>query len=149
MGQNQGITPGHNESCSSQMPSFRDPSWLRGYMCTQGNVPLQVRCEKRNWIIGLKEDKDPEELPYINDLTASLPCSSSRGGCSHPSSLAVRLPCFCLWVLSLLFLCCVSDNKLCTCIYSFCLCDKGTFFTGDKYPGENNFLASSPCWSGV
>ena len=80
MGQNQGITPGHNESCSSQKPSFRDPSWLRGYMCTQGNVPLQVRCEKRNWIIGLKEDKDPEELPYINDLTASLPCSSSLGG---------------------------------------------------------------------
>src|SRR5574337_416273 len=30
-------------------------------MCTQGSVPVQVTCEKRNRIIGLKEDKDPEE----------------------------------------------------------------------------------------
>ena len=53
-------------------------------MCTQGSVPVQVTCEKRNRIIGLKEDKDPEELPCINDLTPSLLHSSSQGGTHTP-----------------------------------------------------------------
>ena len=69
-------------------------------MCTQGSVPVQVTCEKRNRIIGLKEDKDPEELPCINDLTASLPCSSSPGdvhtlplrGCVCLASVSVCSP---------------------------------------------------------
>ena len=52
---------------------------------------MQVRSEKRNQITGLKEDKDPEELPYINDLATFLLCSSSQGEGSHPFSLGVHL----------------------------------------------------------
>ena len=43
-----------------------------GSVHTQGSVPGWVRCRKRNQIIGLKEDKDPEELPDINDPFTSL-----------------------------------------------------------------------------
>ena len=32
----QGIMPGHNESCSSQKPSPRDTSWLRGVCLPRG-----------------------------------------------------------------------------------------------------------------
>ena len=46
-------------------------------------------CRKRNQIISLKEDKDPEELTYINDVTTSLPCRSPLGGVSPPLSLRV------------------------------------------------------------
>ena len=41
-----------------------------------------------NW---LKVNKDPEELPYINDLIASLLSSSSLGGQSHLFSVGVHL----------------------------------------------------------
>ena len=80
--------PGRNESCSSQKPSLRDPSWLRGAWAPQGRVPGKVRCGKRNQIIGLEEDNNLEELTYINDLTASLLCS--LGG-PHIFSLGVNL----------------------------------------------------------
>ena len=64
--------PGHQGSCSSQKPSLEDPSWQRS-SCT----PRRGSQGKRSQIIGLKEDKGPEELTCINNLTASLRCSSS------------------------------------------------------------------------
>jgi len=54
-----------------------------------GRVLGQVRCGKRNQTIGQREDKDPEELPYINDLIASLLHSSSLGRMPQPFSLGV------------------------------------------------------------
>ena len=64
-------------------------------------------------------------------------------GCSHSSSSGVNL-CLAsmsskqtLCVLSLL-LCYVSDNKLCTCIYSFCLCDN-CIFHWEQRSMENSF----------
>ena len=49
----------------------------------------QVRKKKPdNWP---KVNKDPEELPYINDLTASLLSSSSIGRTPTPSSPGVHL----------------------------------------------------------
>ena len=35
----QGIIPGHNESCSSQKISLRDPSWLTGVCAHEGEGP--------------------------------------------------------------------------------------------------------------
>ena len=53
---------------------------------------------KKNQIIGLKEDKDPEELTYITDSAASLLPSSLLGAHPHPSPLGVHL---CLACISL------------------------------------------------
>ena len=39
-------------------------SW--GVCGPQGRVPGWVGCGQRNQILGWKEDKDPEELTYIN-----------------------------------------------------------------------------------
>ena len=56
-----------------------------------------MRCGKRNQTLGLKEDKDPQELTYKNDLTASLLCSSSLAGMPIPFlSGCASLPCFCI-----------------------------------------------------
>ena len=53
----------------------------------------QVRKKKPdNWP---KVNKDPEEMPYINDLTASLLHSLERMTTSFLSGY-VSLPCFCL-----------------------------------------------------
>ena len=91
-----------------------------------------------NWS---KVNKDPEELPYINDLTTHFLCSSSLGRTPTPLlSGCASLPCFglnklFLCVLSHLLLCCVSNNKLCTCFYSFCLLEKCIFQWGQE-PGK-------------
>ena len=37
-----------------------------------GKVLKQINQGGRNKVIGQKEDKDLEELPYINDLTTSF-----------------------------------------------------------------------------
>ena len=42
-----------------------------------GKVLKQINQGGRNKVIGQKEDKDLEELPYVNNLTASFLCSSS------------------------------------------------------------------------
>ena len=57
MGRAQDIMPGHNESCFSQKASLRDPSWLRDVCMNAGECPREVRCGKRNQMIGLKEGK--------------------------------------------------------------------------------------------
>ena len=91
----QGIMPGHNKSCSSQKPSLWDPSWLRSEWTLEECPRVGQVWKKKpdNW---LKADKDLEELPYINDLTASLLCSSSLGRTSTLFlSRGASLPCFC------------------------------------------------------
>ena len=75
---NQGIRPGHNESCSFQKP---DPSWLRG-ACSprEGSSVGQV--------IDLKEGKNLEELTYINDICLFTVLLLTREG-THTLSLWV------------------------------------------------------------
>ena len=87
-----------------------------------------------------KINKEPEEPPYINDLTASLLFSFTLGGMPTPFlSQCASLPCFCLNKLFLCvlshLLCCVSNNKLCTCFY---LLEKCIFQWGQE-PGEPCF----------
>lgn len=61
-----------------------------------GRVLGQVRCVEKNQDNGQREDKDSEELPYINDLIDSLLHSSLLGGCPQPFSGCTCLSCFCL-----------------------------------------------------
>ena len=42
----QGITPGHNEPCSSQKPLLRDPSGLKGACATRGGSQGRSDVEK-------------------------------------------------------------------------------------------------------
>ena len=89
-----------------------------------------------------KEDKGPAELTYINDLTSLLRSSSSLGRMSTPFLsvlLLAHLNTLFLCFLSHLLLYYVSNNKLCTCIYSFCLCDKCIFSVGAKIQGKIAF----------
>ena len=89
-GHKSGDNTSHSESCSSQKPSLQDPSWLRGVWVPRGGSQDRSGVEKetKNW---LKINKDPEDLPYINDLIASLLRSSSLRGQSHPFSAGVHL----------------------------------------------------------
>ena len=85
----QGISPGHNESCSSEKPSLQDPSWLgAGVVLTQGGSPARssVETETSNW---LKEGNDQEDLTDLNDWAASSLRSSSPG-VAHVLPLWVR-----------------------------------------------------------
>ena len=98
----EGIIPGHNESCSSQK---QDPSYLRG-VCAPRQGPRAGQ-KPDNW---LKENKDWEELTYINDLTTSLLHPPSVRGTPTPFlSGCASLPCFCLNKLFLFVL----SNLLC------------------------------------
>ena len=131
---------------------LQDPSWLSGSCTPQGwvpgRVPGQVRCRKRNQIIGLKEDKVPEELPNINDPTACLPNSSSLGGLPTPFlSACASLPCFYLNSFSVW-------SPTCCCVVSLTVNFVPAFavsasvinelFTEGKDPGEKQLLAGSP-----
>ena len=95
-----------------------------------------------------KVNKEPEELPYINDLNASLLLSSLGGMPTHFLSGCASVPCLSslnklfLCVLSHL-LCCVSNNKLCTCFCSFCLLEK-CIFQWRQGPGEFSFQPLAP-----
>ena len=44
----QGITPGHNESCSSQKPSLPDPCWPRGVCTPRGGSQGRSGVEKES-----------------------------------------------------------------------------------------------------
>ena len=87
--------------------------------------------------MGLKEDKDPEELPCINDLTASLLCSPYLRG-AHTLSL----PRFCL---KKPFSMCSPTWYAVSLIINFIpaftvsASNVKTFFTGGKDPGKNSF----------
>ena len=131
----QGIKPGVNESCSSQ----KTPLWD----AHPGEAPTVGQMWKRkpdNWP---ERRQRPRRIDLINDLTAPLLCSSQ--GDAHILSLRQWISALFLYhlnklllcVLSLL-LCYVSDNKLCTCIYSFCLCDN-CIFHWEQRSMENSF----------
>ena len=142
--------PGHNASCSSQKPSLEDPSWLKGSCTPQERLPGQVRCKKRNQIIGLKEDKVPEELPNINDVSAFWLHSSSRGRLpTRLLSVCASLPCFCLNSFSMWPPTCIVSlvvNFLPAFTVSASVINE--VFTGGKDPGEKQLLASSRGWLG-
>jgi len=74
----QGITPDHDEYCSSQKPSLGDPSWLRD-VCTPRRVS-QGRSGKRNQIIGPKERQRPGRTALYKWLYHLFTSSSSLGG---------------------------------------------------------------------
>ena len=119
-----------------------------GCMHTQGRFPGWVRYGKRNQIIGLEEDKNPEELTHINNLTASLVNSYSLGPSSFSqgvhlclasiSSIQTISPC----VLPLVLSKSVNISSLIrNCILSFTVSASviKAFSTGDKGPGKNSF----------
>ena len=146
----QGIIPSHNESCSSQKPSLQDPSWLRVVCAPKGRVPGKVRCGKRKQIIGLKKEKDPEELTYINGLTPSSLCSSSLRGHPHLFSLGVHL--FLAYISTKQFLlllfqlsssptCCCAMSLLINfvCAFTVSAASINAFFSEGKDSGKNNF----------
>lgn len=74
----QGIMPGHIESCSSQKPSIRDPSWL-GCRAHPGEGPRICQVWKN------KQDRWPEgetkawKNTLSRDLTSSLLHSLTKG----------------------------------------------------------------------
>ena len=93
-----------------------------------GGVLGQVRCggkKPENW---RKVNKDGEERPYINDFSGSFLSSFLLMGTPTlflimhlclASILTKQIDKLFLCVLPHLLLCCASNNKLCTCIYSF------------------------------
>ena len=92
----------------------------------------------------------------IKDQVSSQGIYHSMYGKLQASGLTESIPFICisvlflshlnelfLYALSHLLLRFVSNNKLCTCIYSFCLHDKCIFHWRQRFS-----LASSPCWPG-
>ena len=74
----------------------------------------------------------------------SLPLYCAPSPSLWGDTRTLSLPCFYLnkpflYVLSHLLLSCVSNNKLYTCIYSFCLHGKNIFFTGGEDQGKISF----------
>ena len=101
---------------------------------------------KRNQIFDLMEDKYPEELPYINDLTTSFLGSSLPGGTPTlflspwvciPALLLSHLNKPLLSVLSHLLFCFASNNFV-PAFMDFASVINA-FFTRGKNPGENSF----------
>ena len=97
-----------------------------GCMHTQEKVPGQVSCGKRNQIIGLKKDKDLEELLCVNGLTASFlhpslgrPPTPFLSGCAS-------LPCFCLTSFSLCSPTCCAISLMINFIPAFTVCTSVT-----------------------
>ena len=74
----------------SHRPLGCNPSWKKvAHHVGEGARAGQVRRKKPdNWP---EVNRDPEELPYMHDLTAPLLRSSSLGGRPHPSSPGVHL----------------------------------------------------------
>ena len=117
-------------------------SWLRGVSTANGDS--QGRSGVLNQIIGLKEDKDPEELTYMSDISGSLLCCSSRGVSPRPFSPGVHL---CLAsVLTNHFslcwpTCCCAVSLIINFAPTFMVSASviNVFFTGGKDPGKNRF----------
>ena len=144
MGQKSRDNARSYESCSSQKTSLRDSSRLRGTCTPGGGSQGRWDVGEKNQIIGLKEDKDPEELTCISDLATFLLPSSSIGVHPHPFPLGVHL---CLDSISFkLFLLC---SSICCCTLSLIINFVpafrvsafliNAFFTGGKDPGKNIF----------
>ena len=122
---------------ASELESILAKTWAS----ILGRALGQVRLEKKE-DSQPKVNKDPEELPYINDLAASLlglPSSRENAHTLRGMSLCLASSVLKKQTVSLCalphMLCCVSDNKLCTCFYIFCLFE--TFiFQGARAPEE-------------
>ena len=124
-----------------------------------GESPRTSQMQERNKIIGRNINKDPEGVCYTSDLHHLLSSSFRKSvllvGCVFlPSfwftvllfiredthTLSLWEVYFCLAsVLKSLFLCvvshllcCVSNNQLCTCFYSFCLLETFLLSNGGK-----------------
>ena len=121
-------------------------------MCVpKGRVPGKVRCGKRQQIIGLKKEKDPEELTYINDLTASSLCSSSLRGHPHLffslgvhlflASVSTKQFLLLLFQLSSSPTCCCAMSLLINFVSAFTVSAAAinAFFSEGKDSGKNNF----------
>lgn len=130
-------------SLSSQKPSLRS-ILAEGCEYTQLRSPAGQRAwVKRNQEARPKRRQGAlKEATYMNDVIGSFLCSAPLGVSPHPLSPGVLpLPCFCLnkpFLSVLAHLCYISNNKLCTYIYGFCLCDKCVFHWG-KDPGKIGF----------
>ena len=107
---------------------------------------IKKKKKKDNWP---KLNKDQRGLSYIKDLNHLFTMLFLiRGGNPHPFSLCIY---FCLAsVLSKLFLCVlshiqcyVSNNKCCSCIYSFWLLETFLLSNGRKKQG---YFASGLPW---
>ena len=89
-------------------------------------------------------NQDPEELTYVNDLTASLLRSSSLWGCPHPFSLGVHLCIASVSTKQTVSLCALPLVVLSLIInfaLTFTVSASGIniFSTGGKDPGKNSF----------
>ena len=124
-------------------------------MCTHiGESPRAGQVWERNQDNSPKVKKDPEEMPYINDVTPSLLRSSLLGRMPTPFYLWMCI--FALLLLSYIkkmflcvhfqLLCYVSNNKLSTGFYSFCLFET-FFFSRGARDGETLLLSSSLWWT--
>ena len=86
-----------------------------------------------------KKKKDLKELSYVSDLNCLFTALLLVRRDTHTLSLWVCISALLLsqlnkpflYVLPYLF-CYVSNNKLCTCIDSFCLHDKSIFHWGQR-----------------
>ena len=100
-------------------------------------------------MIGLKEDKDPEELSYIDDLASLLRSSLERAPTPF-LSICASLPFLSqldfLSVLSHLLFDAMSLTINFVPAFTVSASVINAFFTACKDPGENYLLASSPCW---
>ena len=112
-----------------QGPSFSNTRTSQAWRKKQDNWP--------------RVNKDPEGLDYIKWFESPLYCTL-HSGCPHSSPSV----CFCLasdlnqlllWVLSHAF-CCVSNDKLCACFYSFHLLETVLLSSGGK--NQNHFVSS-------
>ena len=70
----QGITPGHNEPCSSQKPSLQDPSWLRGAWAPRRGSQGSSAVEKgtRYLAKGRQRPSRTDLYKWLNLFTALL-----------------------------------------------------------------------------
>ena len=133
----QEIMPEHNESCSSQKPSLWYPSWLRD-ACTRRGVyqgRSGVEKETRELVNGKQRPRRNVLYKWLKCLFTALLLTRWE---AHTLSLQLCISVLLLSHLNKLFLfvlshlCYVFNNKLCTCIYSFCLCDTCIFHRGQR-----------------
>ena len=92
-GQKECVPP-HSMWCQGWLICLWDEIHLGKSACTLGRCSVGQLWKKKpdNWP---KVNKGPEEVPYINDLPASLLSSSSLGGMPAPFLLVwTSLPCF-------------------------------------------------------
>ena len=131
-----GTTPEYVMPRPPHRPLDWSPSWKTLHTCIQKGPRVGQVWKKTpdNWP---QVNKGLAELSYMNYLATSLPCFSLGRMPTPLLSGCASLPGFgstrSFSVFSHLLLSCVSNNKLCTCLfvclffYSFCLLGKCSF----------------------